>query len=238
VPGLPRDDLRTWCRVRDSVAWPAGAVGGEPLPAGPRDGFVAFVRTTEAARDAGRAERLLGALDLVRADATATGTMLSFDRLAGWHAAALGTSPSGFRTSPAYAKGGRERYGVASGTPRRFGDCLAQATASGLPLPARAARAYLDVLFFHPFPDGNARAAMLALYFLLARERAVPDLAAPALVTARRADDADGAGDLARLLAVLIDATARRARARPGSRRPLRTDSPETGWAPRVSMIR
>ncbi|MGW1544243.1 Fic family protein [Streptomyces sp. NPDC002309] len=30
-----------------------------------------------------------------------------------------------------------------------------------VPLVSRAARAYLDVAFFHPFPDGNARLAML-----------------------------------------------------------------------------
>ncbi|MFI9429176.1 Fic family protein [Streptomyces achromogenes] len=39
-----------------------------------------------------------------------------------------------------------------------------------LSLTARAARAYLDVCFFHPFDDGNARSAFLALVFVLARE--------------------------------------------------------------------
>ncbi|MFF8844351.1 hypothetical protein ACF08N_16805 [Streptomyces sp. NPDC015127] len=38
------------------------------------------------------------------------------------------------------------------------------------PLSAGAARAYLDVCFFHPFDDGNARSAFLALVFVLARE--------------------------------------------------------------------
>ncbi|MFF1568236.1 Fic family protein [Streptomyces sp. NPDC058293] len=44
--------------------------------------------------------------------------------------------------------------------------------AHGAPLSvaARAARAYLDVSFFHPFDDGNARSALLALLFVLARE--------------------------------------------------------------------
>ncbi|WP_189912906.1 Fic family protein, partial [Streptomyces albogriseolus] len=39
-----------------------------------------------------------------------------------------------------------------------------------LGLTARAARAYLDICFFHPFDDGNARSAFLALVFVLARE--------------------------------------------------------------------
>ncbi|MEU0059386.1 Fic family protein [Streptomyces sp. NPDC006334] len=30
-------------------------------------------------------------------------------------------------------------------------------------MAARAARAYLDVAFFHPFTDGNARTALLTL---------------------------------------------------------------------------
>ncbi|MEU2747587.1 Fic family protein [Streptomyces collinus] len=46
----------------------------------------------------------------------------------------------------------------------------ARDTARPLPLTARAARAYLDVCFFHPFDDGNARAAFLTLVYVLARE--------------------------------------------------------------------
>ncbi|MFE0725841.1 Fic family protein [Streptomyces rochei] len=75
--------------------------------------------------------------------------------------------------------------------------------------PSRAARAYLDILFFHPFEDGNARAAMLALAFVLAREGVLLDQVHP-LQTTRWADDAEGAADLARLLGVLITAAERR----------------------------
>jgi prophage maintenance system killer protein len=45
--------------------------------------------------------------------------------------------------------------------------------------PAWAARVHLDVLHFHPFADGNARSAALALYFVLAREAVVLGRAAP-----------------------------------------------------------
>ncbi|MGW4913210.1 Fic family protein [Streptomyces sp. NPDC004270] len=44
-----------------------------------------------------------------------------------------------------------------------FAACLREATDAELPPAARAARAYLDVAFFHPFSDGNARAALLPL---------------------------------------------------------------------------
>ncbi|MBO3738534.1 Fic family protein [Actinoplanes flavus] len=96
------------------------------------------------------------------------------------------------------------------GTSRRFAACLAEATDPRVPVAARAARVYLDVAFVHPFPDGNARAAMLCLSFVLARDRIVLDVAAPVVRVRRRADDLPGAVDLVRLVTVLIDATRRR----------------------------
>ena len=68
---------------------------------------------------------------------------------------------------------------------------------------------YLDVLHFHPFADGNARSAALALYFVLAREGVVLDRAAPLLMTRWPAADPHGAEGLARLVAVLIKQTRR-----------------------------
>lgn len=59
---------------------------------------------------------------------------------------------------------------------------------------------YLDVAFFHPFDDGNARAAILALYYVLARDRVVLDRAEPLLMTVRRAHDTLGAAGLAGLI--------------------------------------
>jgi fido (protein-threonine AMPylation protein) len=121
-----------------------------------------------------------------------------------------------FRTGAARAKGGREHYAWWPGLPARFEECLAEATATDVPLPARAARVYLDVGFFHPFHDGNARSAMLALYYVLAREDVVLDHAAPVLRISRVAHDAVGAAELARLIEVLITSMRRRSlRSRP-----------------------
>lgn len=78
-----------------------------------------------------------------------------------------------FRELPAFAKGGWERYGIGPDTRAHLDACLAESARDAersLPLTARAARAYLDVCFFHPFDDGNARSAFLALVFVLARE--------------------------------------------------------------------
>ncbi len=63
-------------------------------------------------------------------------------------------------------------------------------------------------LHFHPFADGNARSAALALYFVLAREGVVLDRAT-LLMTRWPAADPHGAEGPARLVAVLIKQTGR-----------------------------
>ncbi|MFH7340445.1 hypothetical protein [Streptomyces sp. KHY 26] len=58
-------------------------------------------------------------------------------------------------------------------TRARFEACLAESAQDPdrpLPVTARGARVYLDICFFHPFDDGNACSALLALLFVIARE--------------------------------------------------------------------
>src|SRR5215467_12486201 len=117
------DHLARWCRIREEVDW-AGAtrpVAG-PIDTG-RDGVAEFIMTTVADRHPERATRLLTALQRVRT-AVYTGSTLSFDLLAAWQAEVLGVPGVGFRAGPAYAKGGRERYGLYSDTVTRFDRCL------------------------------------------------------------------------------------------------------------------
>ncbi|MFD5461858.1 Fic family protein [Kitasatospora sp. NPDC127059] len=172
--GPAPDHLADWLALRGAVAWPepaAAAAGGPVTPA--RDGAAGSIRAFDGAIDPARANGLLAALELLRADA-ARGAGLDFELIRRWQQRVLGApQPPGFRSLPAFAKEGRERYGVGPDTRARFDTCLAESTPSGerpLPLTARAARAYLDVCFFHPFDDGNARCAFLALVFVLARE--------------------------------------------------------------------
>lgn len=198
------DDLQAWWEVRDRVPWAmasaavAGRVGGQ------RDGFIEYVASSSG-RDAERAERLQNALLQVGEP-----TELTFERLAAWQAVVLGRYAVGFRTGAAYAKNGRKRYALEPDTRQRFQACLADATDPRLPLPSRAARVYLDVAFVHPFPDGNARAAMLCLAHVLRRDNVMIDLAAPILAVVRRADDLPGTLDLITLIELLITATSRR----------------------------
>jgi hypothetical protein len=152
-------------------------------------------------RDPVRAERLLAAHTLARADA-ARRTPLNFALLAGWQREILGEAETPFRANDAYAKAGRERYGLTSRTQADFASCLRETTDPDIPLAARAARVYLDVAFFHPFTDGNARAAQVTLVHVLAREDIVLPEVGP-LQTTRYADDPAGAADLAGLIGVL-----------------------------------
>jgi hypothetical protein len=205
------DHLRAWLAVRDSAPWhQVRATPPEDRVIVPlRDGPVHDIRIRDHGRDPVRAARLLAALACARADAE-SGAALSFELLSAWQCRVLDTAETPFRSLPAFAKGGRERYGVDPSLCSRFEGCLAQAHEDDLPLPARAARLYLDVCFFHPFDDGNARSAFLALTFLLARSGITLDQVGPIRGLARRADDPEDALALADLLAVLISNTARR----------------------------
>lgn len=206
-PSRRSDALGTWRQVRELARWGEVAehVRG-PVRAG-RDGIAEFF----AARPEG-ADRLVAALDLVHADAEAGGP-LTFARLQAWQRVVLGVAEAPFRTTSAWAKKGREWYGYRPGLPEAFDACLAEAADPRLPLPSRAARAYLDVAFFHPFDDGNARSAALALSFVLAREAVVLDRAASLLMTVRPAGDTRAAEAMARHVAALVEQTRRHAAA-------------------------
>lgn len=169
-PHPARDHLQNWLTICATAPWqkcPAG--DSEPVTAA-RDGAADDIRAFDRALDPARAQGMLAALDLVRTDA-ARGAALDFELLCGWQQHVLGTDqPPLFRSRPAFAKEGRERYGIGPDTRARMDSCLAESF-PGLddPLPITA-RAYLDVCFFHPFNDGNARAAFLVAVFVLARE--------------------------------------------------------------------
>lgn len=215
------DALAAWCLVRQQVDW-SSAAGVNPAPVRPAvDGLAAWFDGPVRLRNAGRADRLLAAMTESRA-AAARGEPLTPPLLAGWQKLVLGVDEMHLRRSDAYAKGGRERYGLTPHTWQDFAAYLRQSADPSLPLPARAARAYLDIAFFHPYPDGNARLALLVLAHVLDREGVRPDEVGP-LQTTRYADNPDGALDLAALVTVLIHATHARATTR-CPRNPAETD--------------
>jgi hypothetical protein len=201
-PAAP-DTLAIWRQVRQAARWEHAAehVCGPARTA--RDGIAEHL----AKRKYGAGD-VLAALELVRADA-AEGGPLTFARLEAWQRVVLAEVRAPFRTTSAWSRAGRERYAYRDELPEAFEACLAEATDPAVPLPSRAARVYLDVLFFHPFVDGNGRSAALALYFVLAREGVVLDRAAPLLMTRWPASDPRGAEGLAGFVAVLVEQTRR-----------------------------
>jgi hypothetical protein len=204
------DHLQTWLAVREAVPWQeTRAAGTDRLFTPARDGAVHDIRSFDHARSPDRAAALLAALRQARADA-ATDSTLTCDLLSGWQRQVLDSRDVEFRSQPAFAKAGRERYGIAPDTRNHFDACLSQSSEAELAVSARAARAYLDVCFFHPFDDGNGRSAFLALTFVLARAGIMLDQVSPIRRLKRRADDPGDALALANLVAVLINNSQRR----------------------------
>jgi hypothetical protein len=201
---MSNDALALWCRVREQVGW-ASAATSLSAPVRPAvDGLAAWLDGPVRHRDPARADRLLTAMALSRA-AASRGEPLAPALLDDWQKLVLGVPDVRLRQGDAFAKGGRERYGLTPHTWQDFAACLRQSADPSMPLPARAARVYLDIAFFHPYPDGNARLALLALAHVLEVEGVRLDEVGP-LRTTRYADDAAGALDLAALVSALIRA--------------------------------
>ncbi len=189
------DALARWRAIRETAFANAGYVLTLPVA---WDAHRRFIDGPETARDPARARRMSAALDACRARAD-TNAPLTFELCAKWQAIVLG-EPAGFRTGEAFAKAGRERYALDASTQQRFSHWLTQADDLATPIHVRAARVYLDVCFTHPFDDGNAREARLALDYVLAREGFVLRAVAPIFLLARDAADQGAARALAHLV--------------------------------------
>jgi len=176
------DALQRWLALRDEPLGPRATPTVRRPVAG--DAHAAFVDRVDAARDPARGAHLVTALAACRAAARGDAP-LDFDLLQRWQCLVLGAAQAPFRDGPAFAKGGRERYGWTPGTQARFARCLAEANDVAVDPVERAARAYLDVCCFHPFADGNARAARLALEFVLTRAGLALHTCAPVFVMSR-----------------------------------------------------
>ncbi|MCA8925612.1 MAG: Fic family protein, partial [Planctomycetes bacterium] len=74
-----------------------------------------------------------------------------------------------FRRGPAFARGGAVTYAWFPDAEAMLRRKLEADAEDGLHPVLQAVRAYLDLIFFHPFPDGNARAARLWLEYFLRR---------------------------------------------------------------------
>ena len=214
------DALAGWLATRDAIIAPelvARAARLGPV-VGRRDGHRHFIDSVDAARDPARAARLHAALDAARALAK-NGAPFALSLVCGLQACVAGGAAVE-RSSPAFAKSGGEVYSYDARTRERLMRACGDARDLRVPALLRAARAYLDICFFHPFEDGNARAARLALDFVLAAHGTILDEVGPLFVVRRPAGDPAAHQSFGRLICVLAEATARRA-----TSTPLHTDS-------------
>lgn len=110
-----------------------------------------------------RASRYLEALDRLRSHVDRGGA-LTLDSLSEVQGAALGLDhPAPLRSTDAFARGGAHRYPFVDGFEAMVRARFDEWNSSRAHPVAAACGRYLDVIFTHPFCDGNARAARLCL---------------------------------------------------------------------------
>ena len=165
------------------------------------DPHLDFIEAVDASRSPGRAAKMKYALARCREDAWAP---LEFRHLEEWREYILGHQVrKGFRQHDAYGKQSRERYPLEDKTKATFLSLLAEANTEE-PIELRACRAYLDVLFFHPFDDGNSRLARLVFDFVLTRDGYTLQKVDPVFMFSKSAKDGEGALRLVEMVGKLL----------------------------------
>ena len=189
------DTSSLWIRYRDLGSF--AQTPFVPIVNVQQDRHLEFVQEFDFAKSTQRGEAMLAALAKCRSDA-ATGKPLDWDLLKSWQALVLElpVEQIKFRSGDAFAKEGRERYPLLPKTPKQFKSLLLQANEQDTCPVEIAARVYLDICFFHPFEDGNARAARLALEYVLTLHRFALILTDPIFRFARSPNDFHFSGTL------------------------------------------
>lgn len=91
--------------------------------------------------------------------------VINFQTLQSVQCFVLGKGETNFRTTNAFCAKRNERYAYFQDLSKVFKIKLHQDAGDEAHPLAKAARLYLDIIFVHPFIDGNARSAMLATTF-------------------------------------------------------------------------
>jgi Fic/DOC family len=165
--------------------------------------------------DAARSARYLAALRRVRELADAR-EPLTWPRLCEIQALVPG-APAAFRTGDAFAHCGAHRYLWAADLEGLFRRKVEADARGGCDPVARAVRLYLDIAYFHPFPDGNARAARLGLEWALRAARRPTPALAPLVMLPKAPGDA---ASYERCVRVVASGIVRLGRAEEGRREP------------------
>jgi len=105
------------------------------------------------------------------------------------------------RLVEAFARGGAHRYLYSPELEEMFTRKVEADGRDGCHPVAQAVRLYLDLAFFHPFEDGNARAARLWFEYALRRARLPTPPLAPWVLRPKRPGDVEHYGQLVRFAA-------------------------------------
>ncbi len=145
----------------------AGCVSRELLETGAQERHQVTVNGPAHGSEPAREARFLAGLECARQIASHPGP-LGWDDLVEVQHHVLGGEAS-CRTTPALAKGGSEVYASFGFLEELLELKFSADFADEVHPVARAARLYLDLIYTHPFADGNARAARLGLELVLRR---------------------------------------------------------------------
>jgi len=223
-----------WCCPPDGLAGRLSSLRPFSSSANRPDTHGRFIAKWDAGRDFHRAARMQQALKILCEWATCS-QPVCWAALEEIQQVVLGQERASFRCRPAWAKGGQECYGYWPGLKNEFARKIATDDADGAHPVAKAVRLYLDLCFFHPFADGNARAARLWFAYLLRREGHEMAFVEPLFVVERFAGDLAAYVDFLRLAVLSCELGQRHlSQALPGD---LAGRSAEPGTARMVATI-
>lgn len=133
------------------------------------DNHKKLILTYDASRSLQRSEKLLRVLELARALAK-NKSQLNWENLCEWQSILLGRKVE-FRTADAFAKQGNEKYRYSEYTEDEFKKLLKEVNDDSVDALLKAALVYQDIIFYHPFEDGNSRLARIVLEYVLFKEK-------------------------------------------------------------------
>jgi hypothetical protein len=169
-----------------------------------QDAHLKYIEQFDIKRSVQQANNFQNALFLARNDAR-TLNQLSFSTIQNWQGIVLGKSIAPFRNGPAFAKGGLEVYGFRANTEIIFSNKIHLDFEDSAHPICKAIRSYLDICFFHPFEDGNSRAARLIFDFYTTRGGLIMKDVRPLFSLPRVAGRVDDYLDFLRLAIILCE---------------------------------
>ena len=179
----PVDAIAFWQPARDQLLSAYSKYPFKIKFLATKDAHKELIEEYDFKRSSERAERLLEVLELSRGLAKAK-EPLSWEILSEWQGKILGYKTD-FRTTEAFAKNGKEKYKITQYTELEFKKLIKDVNDETIDPILRAATVYQDIIFYHPFEDGNSRLARMALEYVLFKAKLAVILPEPLFMLPR-----------------------------------------------------